>query len=141
MGGIMECNDIDRISRNGHSRKFEDEVRSVLNDIDLGIDRPSRFLHYTAYSTVDFNIGGDFFRIPCKSRTVYCRKVHDFWDDKYEITYKTSLSIYGRKSKYEFMRSVTVDFPEIIPVELTEEVRSELRCIIREHIQTIGGCA
>mgnify|MGYP006981642223 CR=1 FL=1 len=34
----MDCKELDRISRSGFSKIFEDEVRSVLKDIDLGID-------------------------------------------------------------------------------------------------------
>ena len=59
----------------------------------------------------------NFFRIPCASRTVYCRKLHDFWNDKYEIAYKTNLTVHGYRSKLDIMRSVVIKFPDFVPVE------------------------
>lgn len=118
----MDCKGLDIISRNGLSKIFEDEVRSVLNDIDLGIDRTPIFLRWHLYCLEEFANEENFFRIPCASRKVYCRKLHDFWNDKYEIAYKTNLTVHGRTSKYEFMRSVLIEFPDFVPVELTEDV-------------------
>lgn len=117
IGKAMDCKELDRISRNGLSKIFEDEVRSVLNDIDLGIDRTPIFLRYNAYDIKGFANEENFFRIPCASRTVYCRKVHDFWNNKYEIAYKANLTVHGRASKCEFMRSVEIEFPDFVPVE------------------------
>lgn len=113
----MDCKELDRISRNGQSKIFEDEVRSVLNDIDLGIDGTPTFLRWSLYCMEEFANEENFFRIPCASRTVYCRKLHDFWSDKYEIAYKTNLTVHGHTSKLEVMRSVIIEFPDFVPVE------------------------
>ena len=134
----MDCKELDRISRSGFSKIFEDEVRSVLKDIDLGIDEAPIFLRCSMYSFVEFADEENFFRIPCVSRTVYCRKLHDFWRNKYEIVYKTNLCTSGRTSKFEFMRSVFIVFSDFVPVELTRDVRSDGGCVIRERIQYIS---
>lgn len=134
----MDCKELDRISRSGFSKIFEDEVRSVLKDIDLGIDESPSFLRCSMYSFVEFADEENFFRIPCVSRTVYCRKLHDFWRSKYEIAYKTNLCMSGRTSKFEFMRSVFIVFPDFVPVELAADVRSEDGYVIRERIQSIS---
>lgn len=131
----MDCKELDRISRNGHSKKFEDEVRSVLRDIDLGIDRTPTFLRWNLYCLEEFANEENFFRIPCASRTVYCRKLHDFWSDKYEIAYKTNLTVHGHTSKLEIMRSIIIEFPDFIPAELNDETRAELTRMIREDIE------
>lgn len=117
IGSVMDCKELDRISRNGQSKIFEDEVRSVLNDIDLGIDGTPTFLRWSLYCMEEFANEENFFRIPCASRTVYCRKLHDFWSDKYEIAYKTNLTVHGHTSKLEVMRSVIIEFPDFVPVE------------------------
>lgn len=134
----MDCKELDIISRSGHSKIFEDEIRSVLKDIDLGINDAPSFLRCSMYSFVEFADEENFFRIPCASRTVYCRKLHDFWRNKYEIVYRTNLSTSGRLSKYEFMRSVIIVFSDFVPVELTRDVSSEDGYVIRERIQSIS---
>lgn len=134
----MDCKKLDIISRSGHSKIFEDEIRSVLKDIDLGINDAPSFLRCSMYSFVEFADEENFFRIPCASRTVYCRKLHDFWRNKYEIVYRTNLSTSGRLSKYEFMRSVIIVFSDFVPVELTRDVSSEDGYVIRERIQSIS---
>lgn len=126
IGEAMDCKELDRISRSGHPKIFEDEIRSVLKDIDLGINRTPIFLRYNAYDIKGFANEENFFRIPCASRTVYCRKVHDFWNNKYEIVYRTNLNMYGHTSRYELMRSVLIEFPDFVPVELTEDVCQEV---------------
>ncbi len=133
----MDCKELDRISRNGQSKVFEDEIRSVLKDIDLGIDRTPIFLRYNAYYPKAFANEEGFFRIPCASRTVYCRKLHDFWCDKYEIVYKTNLNMYGRTERYELMRSVIIEFPDFVLTVPDEETRARLVRIIRENIRPI----
>lgn len=133
----MDCKELDRISRSGFSKIFEDEVRSVLKDIDLGIDEAPSFLRCSMYSFVEFADEENFFRIPCASRTVYCRKLHDFWRNKYEIAYKANLCTSGRTSKFEFMRSVFIVFPDFVPVELTRDVRFVDGRVISELIQSI----
>lgn len=117
IGKAMDCKELDRISRNGLSKIFEDEIRSVLRDIDLGIDRTPIFLRWHLYRPEEFANEENFFRIPCASRMVYCRKLHDFWNNKYEIAYKANLTVHGRASKCEFMRSVEIEFPDFVPVE------------------------
>lgn len=134
----MDCKELNRISRSGHSKMFEDEIRSVLKDIDLGINEVPSFLRCSMYTFVQFAEEENFFRIPCASRTVYCRKLHDFWCNKYEIAYKTNLSMSGLTSKYEFMRSVFIVFSDFVPVELVRDTHSEARCVIRERIQSIS---
>lgn len=134
----MDCKELNRISRSGHSKIFEDEIRSVLKDIDLGINEVPSFLRCSMYTFVQFAEEENFFRIPCASRTVYCRKLHDFWCNKYEIVYKTNLSMSGLTSKYEFMRSVFIVFTDFVPVELVRDTHSEARCVIRERIQSIS---
>lgn len=134
----MDCKELDIISRNGLSKIFEDEVRSVLNDIDLSIDRTPIFLRWNMYCLEEFANEENFFRIPCASRTVYCRKLHDFWNDKYEIVYRTNLSTSGRILKREFMRSVIIVFSDFVPVELTRDVRSVDGRVISELIQSIS---
>lgn len=113
----MDCKELDRLSRSGLSETFEDEIRSVLKDIDLGIDRTPTFLRWNLYYLKEFANEENFFRIPCASRTVYCRKLHDFWNDKYEIAYKTNLTMHGYRSKLYIMRSVVIEFPDFVPVE------------------------
>lgn len=118
----MDCKELDIISRSGHSKIFEDEIRSVLGGIDLGLNVAPTFLRYYAYYPKEFaNLKG-FFRIPCASRMVYCRKLQDFWHNKYEIVYKTNLNMYGRTQRYELMRSVVIEFPDFIPGELNDEM-------------------
>lgn len=134
----MDCKELDRISRSGFSKIFEDEIRSVLKDIDLGINGTPIFLRYNAYDMKSFANEENFFRIPCASRMVYCRKLHDFWCNKYEIVYRTNLSTSGRMSKREFMRSVIIVFSDFVPVELTRDVRSEDERVISELIQSIS---
>lgn len=134
----MDCKELDRISRSGFSKIFEDEIRSVLKDIDLGMNEVPSFLRCSMYTFVQFAEEENFFRIPCASRTVYCRKLHDFWYNKYEIVYKTNLSVSGRASKCEFMRSVLIEFPDFVPVELVRDTHSEVRCVVRERIQSIS---
>ena len=143
IGEAMDCKELDRISRSGYSKIFEDEIRSVLKDIDLGINRTPIFLRYNAYDIKGFANEGNFFRIPCASRTVYCRKVHDFWNNKYEIVYRTNLNIYGHTSRYELMRSILIEFPDCTldynyPLTVPdEEMRARLVHIIRENIRPI----
>lgn len=134
----MDCKELDRISRSGFSKIFEDEVRSVLKDIDLGIDEAPSFLRFSMYDFVEFANEENFFRIPCASKTVYCSKLHDFWCNKYEIVYRTNLSTSGRMSKLEFMRSVIIVFSDFVPVELTRDARSEDERVISELIQSIS---
>lgn len=134
----MDCKELDRISRSGFSKIFEDEVRSVLKDIDLGIDEAPSFLRFSVYNFVEFANEENFFRIPCASKTVYCRKLHDFWRNKYEIVYRTNLSTFGRMLKREFMRSVIIVFPDFVPVELAADVRSDGGCVISGLIQSIS---
>lgn len=134
----MDCKELDRISRSGFSKIFEDEVRSVLKDIDLGINGTPIFLRYNAYDMKSFANEENFFRIPCASRIVYCRKLHDFWRNKYEIVYKANLCTSGRTSKFEFMRSVFIVFPDFVPVELAADVRSDGGYVISGLIQSIS---
>lgn len=139
----MDCKELDIISRNGLSKIFEDEVRSVLDDVELGIDRTPTFLRWSLYGLEEFANEENFFRIPCASRKVYCRKLHDFWNDKYEIAYETNLTIHGRTSRYELMRSVIIEFPDCVPdcnYTLTvpdEEIRARLIRIIHENIRPV----
>lgn len=133
----MDCKELDRISRNGLSKIFEDEIRSVLRDIDLGFNATPILLRFGAYYPKEFASKEGFFRIPCVSRTVYCRKLQDFWHNKYEIAYKTNLNIYGRTQRYELVRYILIEFPDFVPVELVRDTHSEDRCVIREHIQSI----
>ena len=134
----MDCKELDRISRSGFSKIFEDEVRSVLKDIDLGIDEAPSFSGFSIYNFVQFANEENFFRIPCASKTIYCRKLHDFWCNKYEIVYRTNLSTSGRMSKCEFMRSVIIVFSDFVPVELTRDVYSDGWSVISERIQSIS---
>lgn len=134
----MDCKELDRLSRSGLSKKFEDEMRSVLRDIDLGIDRTPTFLRYNAYYPKEFTEQEGFFRIPCVSRTVYCRKLQDFWCDKYEIVYKTNLNMYGRTERYELMRSIIIGFPDFVLEVPNEEMRNRLIHIIRENIRPVA---
>ena len=43
IGETIDRKELDRISRSGHSKIFEDEIRYVLKDIDLGIDEAPSF--------------------------------------------------------------------------------------------------
>lgn len=139
----MDCKELDRISRSGHSKIFEDEIRSVLKDIDLGINGTPIFLRYNAYDMKGFANEENFFRIPCASRMVYCRKVHGFWNNKYEIVYRTNLNMYGHTSRYELMRSVLIEFPDCVldynyPLTVPdEETRVGLVRFIHENIRPV----
>ena len=46
IGEIIDCKELDRISRSGHSKIFEDEIMSVLKDIDLCIDEAPSFFTF-----------------------------------------------------------------------------------------------
>lgn len=90
------------------------------------------------YNFVEFANVENFFRIPCASKTVHCRKLHDFWCNKYEIVYRTNLSTSGRMLKHGFMRSVIIVFSDFVPVELNRDVRSDDGHVISELIQSIS---
>ena len=66
----MDCKELDRISRSGHSKIFEDEIRSVLKDIDLCIDEAPSFSRFSMYNFVEFANEENFFRIPCSVHDV-----------------------------------------------------------------------
>ena len=103
----MECNDIDFITRNGHSDVFKNDVKRVFDSINLGIDGTPKLVFYTAITIREFEDSNSWYRIPSEDRTVYIRNCCGFWTHEYEIAYKSRLTLYGhigRKSYYTVLR-------------------------------------
>lgn len=122
----MRCNDIDFITRNGHSDVFKREVNSIFESIDLSISGTPKLVFYISILASDFNRDNSWYRIPCESRTVYCKKINDFWKDKYEIAYKTKLGIYGDEHERNFYRVLRIEYDDSVYIKLC-------RNALREH--------
>ena len=137
----MRCNDIDFITRNGHSDVFKREVKSIFESIDLRVRGTPKLTAYGAISVSDFRSDNSWYRIPCENRMVYCKKINDFWKDKYEIAYKTKLSIYGDEHERSFYRVLRIEYDDIFSdayssYAYSRALREQLRRINRELLNT-----
>lgn len=137
----MICNDIDFITRNGHSDAFKREVKSIFESIDLRVSGTPKLVFYISILASDFNRDNSWYRIPCESRTVYCKKINDFWKDKYEIAYKTKLGIYGDEHERSFYRVLRIEYDDIFSDAYSSDaysraLREQLRRINRELLNT-----
>lgn len=109
----MICNDIDFITRNGHSDTFKREVKSIFESIDLRVSGTPKLTFYETLSVSNFRSDNSWYRIPCENRIVYCKKINDFWRDKYEIAYKTKLGICGNEYERSFYRVLRIEYDDI----------------------------
>ena len=137
----MRCNDIDFITRNGHSDIFKREVKSIFESIDLRVSGTPKLTSYGAISVSDFRSDNSWYRIPCENRMVYCKKINDFWKDKYEIAYKTRLGLYGDKYERRFYRVLRIEYDDIFSDDYSSyaysrALREQLRRITRELLNT-----
>ena len=137
----MRCNDIDFITRNGHSDVFKREVKSIFESIDLRISDTPKLIFYISILASDFNRYNSWYRISCESRTVYCKKINDFWKDKYEIAYKTKVGIYGDEHERSFYRVLRIEYDDIFSDAYSSDaysraLREQLRRINRELLNT-----
>ena len=137
----MRCNDIDFITRNGHSDIFKREVKSIFESIDLRVSGTPKLTSYGAISVSDFRSDNSWYRIPCENRMVYCKKINDFWKDKYEIAYKTRLGLYGAKYERSFYRVLRIEYDDIFSDDYSSyaysrALREQLRRITRELLNT-----
>ena len=137
----MRCNDIDFITRNGHSDIFKREVKSIFESIDLRVSGTPKLTSYGAISVSDFRSDNSWYRIPCENRMVYCKKINDFWKDKYEIAYKTRLGLYGDKYERSFYRVLRIEYDDIFSDDYSSyaysrALREQLRRITRELLNT-----
>lgn len=121
----MECNDIDFITRNGHSDVFKHEVESIFESIDLHISGTPKLAFYYTISVSDFRSDDSWYRIPCENRMVYCKKINDFWKDKYEIAYKTRLNQYGHKYKLSYYRVLRIEYGDSAYIKLCRNALRE----------------
>lgn len=129
----MKCNDIDFITRNGHSDVFKHEVESIFESIDLRISGTPKLASYGAISVSDFRRDNSWCRIPCENRMVYCKKINDFWKDKYEIAYKTRLGQYGDKYKIGYYRVLRIEYDDAVHIDpCREALREEVNRLRRE---------
>lgn len=130
---FMKCNDIDFITRNGHSDVFKHEVESIFESIDLRISGTPKLTSYGAISVSDFRRDNSWYRIPCESRKVYCKKINNFWKDKYEIAYRTRLSLYGNKYKLSYYRVLRIEYDNAVHIDPCQEaLREEVNRLRRE---------
>ena len=137
----MRCNDIDLITRNGHSDVFKREVKSIFESIDLRISGTPKLVFYISISASDFNRDNSWYRIPCEIRAVYCKKINDFWKGNYEIAYKTKLGIYGDKHERSFYRVLGIEYDDIFSDAYSSDAysrafREQLRRINSELLNT-----
>lgn len=139
----MRCNDIDFITRNGHSDVFKNDVKRVFDSINLGIDGTPKLVFYYAISVSNFRSDNLWCRIPCENRMVYCKKINDFWKDKYEIAYKTKLSIYGDEHERSFYRVLRIEYDDSAYINLCRNalrehdvLRGEVNRLRRELLNT-----
>lgn len=137
----MRCDDIDFITRNGHSDVFKREVKSIFESIDLRISGTPKLVFYISILASDFNRDNSWYRIPCERRTVYCKKINDFWKGKYEIAYKTRLGIYGDENERSFYRVLGIEYDDIFSDSYSSDaysraLRKQLRRINRELLNT-----
>ena len=137
----MRCKDIDFITRNRHSNVFKREVKSIFESIDLRISGTPKLVFYISILASDFNRDNSWYRIPCESRTVYCKKINDFWKGKYEIAYKTKLGIYGDEHERSFYRVLGIEYDDIFSDDYSSyaysrTLREQLRRITRELLNT-----
>ena len=135
----MRCNDIDLITRNGHSDVFKREVKSIFESIDLRISGTPKLIFYISVLASDFNRDNSWYRIPCESRTVYCKKIkkiNDFLKDKYEIAYKTKVGMYGDEHERSFYRVLGIEYDDIFSDAYSGALREQLRRINRELLNT-----
>ena len=140
----MECNDIDFITRNGHSDVFKHEVESIFESIDLRISGTPKLVFYYIISVSDFRSDNSWYRIPCENRMVYCKKINDFWKDKYEIAYKTRLDQYGHKYKLSYYRVLRIEYDDSAYIKLCRNAlrehdafREEVNRLRRELLETM----
>ena len=137
----MRCNDIDFITRNGHSDVFKRDVKRVFESIDLCISGTPKLVFYISILASDFNRDNSWYRIPCENRIVYCKKINDFWKGKYEIAYKTKLGIYGDEHERSFYRVLGIEYDDIFSDAYSFDAysrafREQLRRINRELLNT-----
>ena len=137
----MRCNDIDFITRNGHSDVFKREVKSIFESIDLRVRGTPKLTAYGAISVSDFRSDNSWYRIPCENRMVYCKKINDFWKDKYEIAYKTRLGLYGDQCELSYYRVLRIEYDDIFSdayssYAYSRALREQLRRINRELLNT-----
>ena len=137
----MRCNDIDFITRNGHSDVFKREVKSIFESIDIRISGTPKLVFYISILASDFNRDNSWYRIPCENRIVYCKKINDFWKGKYEIAYKTKLGIYGDEHERSFYRVLGIEYDDIFSDAYSFDAysrafREQLRRINRELLNT-----
>lgn len=131
----MRCNDIDLITRIKHSNDFKCEVESVFESIDFGVSVTPKLVSYSAITVSKFSGDNSWCRIPCEDRVVYCKKINNFWKDKYEIAYKTKLGIYGNEHSEIFYRVLIIEYDDyIIPDDYRYELRERMRIINRESL-------
>lgn len=108
----MKCDNIDFITRNGHSDIFKYDVKKVLDCIDLGINNIPKLVFYTVIAVPRFEDDNSWYRIPCKDRTVYARKCGNLWDNEYEIAYRSKLSVYGYNDRNGYYRILRLEYDE-----------------------------
>lgn len=114
----MKCDNIDFITRNGHSDIFKRDVERVLDSIDLGINSTPELTFYSVISLFRFNDDNSWYRIPCEDRIVYVRNCNTFWGDSYEIAYKSKLSVYGHLERNGYYRVLRIDYNEHIHMKV-----------------------
>lgn len=137
----MRCDDIDFITRNGHSDVFKNDVGRVFDSINLGIDGTPKLVFYTAITIREFENSNSWYRIPSEDRTVYIRNCCGFWTHEYEIAYKSRITLYGnigRKSYYTVLR---IKYDDIFSDAYSSDTCSralleQLRRINRELLNT-----
>lgn len=138
----MRCNNIDFITRNGHSDIFRRDVERVLDGIDFGINCTPELVSYRVISFPRFDDDNSWYRIPCEDRIVYAKKCYTSRGNRYEIAYKSKLSVYGhleRNGYYRVLRleynegyHANIDYSELY-LQLTNRInayRDEMRTLI-----------
>lgn len=115
----MKCDNIDFITRNGHSDIFKHDVERVLDSIELGINSTPELISYSVIAIPRFNDDNSWYRIPCEDRTVYVRNCDTFWGNEYEIAYKSKLSVYGYLEKNGYYRVLRILYNEYIHTHIS----------------------
>lgn len=132
----MKCNNIDFITRNGHSDIFRHDVERVLDSINLGVNGTPKLISYSVISFLRFNDDNSWRRIPCEDRTVYARNCGTIWCNRYEIAYKSKLSVYGHLERNGYYRVLRLEYDDYININYSElhnrvsTYRNEVRALV-----------